>query len=244
MNILKKIFLIIGQECLGEVFITEILFMAFLSACTSDDVVKSEKKEFWGILKNITKKSSSDNVLVSQSSAFPGTKKWLEKFNQPIILTSSTDKKNQATLVALGNNAERTWVSADGISLSYDNGVLIATRGFSQDLLSLKYKKPNKLFASNYRNYNRTHRYLSGENRYNEFKFKCTGKKMKPQSIEIVEYTLLVDRYIETCVNAQHEYTNEYDLLSGTTIVVRSKQWISPINSYFLTYNLYAFQKF
>ena len=206
--------------------------MAFLSACTSDDVVKSEKKEFWGILKNITKKSSSENVLVSQSSAFPGTKKWLEKFNQPIILTSSTDKKNQATLVALGNNAERlTWVSSDGISLSYDNGVLIATRGYSQDLLSLRYEKPKKIFSSS-------------SLQYNDIRFECTGKKKKPQSIKIVQHTLLVDRYVETCVNDQHEYTNEYDLLSGTTIVVRSKQWISPINSYFLTYNLYAFQKF
>ena len=67
---------------------------------------------------------------------------------------------------------------------------------------------------------------------------------MAPQSIEIVEYTLLVDKYVETCVNKQHKYKNEYDLLSGTTVVVKSKQWISPINSYFLTYNLYAFQKF
>ena len=223
----------------------KILFMTFLSSCTSDDVVKSEKKEFWGILKNITKKSSSENVLVSQSSAFPGTKKWLEKFNQPIILTSSTDKKNQATLVALGNNAERlTWVSSDGISLSYDNGVLIATRGYSQDLLSLRYEKPKKIFSSSSLQYNKVHRYINGESRYNDIRFECTGKKKKPQSIKIVEYTLLVDRYVEICVNDQHEYTNEYDLLSGTTIVVRSKQWISPINSYFLTYNLYAFQKF
>ena len=222
-----------------------ILLMTFLTACASDDVVELEKKELWGIFKNITKKSLSENTAISQSSAFPDTKKWLEKFTQPIILTSSTDKKNQATLVALGNNAERlTWVSSDGISLSYDNGVLIATRGYSQDLLSLDYEKPKKIFSSNYIKYNKTHRYLNAENRYNDLQFKCTGTKKKPQSIEIVEYTLLVDRYVETCFNARHEYSNEYDLLSGSTVVVRSKQWISPINSYFLTYNLYAFQKF
>ena len=28
-----------------------------------------------------------------------------------------------------------TWVSADGISVSFDNGILIATRGYSQDLM-------------------------------------------------------------------------------------------------------------
>ena len=222
-----------------------ILLMTFLTACASDDMVELEKKELWGIFKNITKKSHSKNSVISQSSAFPDTKKWLEKFNQPIILTSSTDKKNQATLVALGNNAERlTWVSSDGISLSYDNGVLIATRGYSQDLLSLRYEKPSKMFSSNYLQYKKTHRYINGENRYNDIQFKCTGRKKAQKSIKIVEYTLLVDRYVETCIHAEHRYTNEYDLLSGTTVVVSSKQWISPTNSYFLTYNLYAFQKF
>ena len=150
-------------------------------------MVKAQKEEFFGILKNITSGSLSQNATSSQSYSFPNTKKWLKKFNQPIILTSSVDKKNQSTLVSLGNNQERlTWVSADGISLTYDDGVLIATRGFAQDLLSLKYEKPNKLFTSRHRNYNKTHRYLSGENRYDDVKFKCTGKKMAPQSIEIV----------------------------------------------------------
>ena len=222
-----------------------ILFTFLLSACTSDEVVKAQKKEIFGIFKNYASESLSKNTPLSQSFTFPNTKKWLKKFNQPIILTSSVDKKNQSTLVSLGNNQERlTWVSADGISLTYDNGVLIATRGFAQDLLSLKYEKPNKLFKSRHRNYNKTHRYLNGENRYDDVKFKCTGKKMAPQSIEIVEHTLLVDRYIETCVNNYHKYKNEYDLLSGSSVVVKSKQWISPANGYILTYNLYAFQKF
>ena len=132
-------------------FIT--ILMTFLSACTSDNVIKTEKEALYGIFKNITSKSLSKNNIINQASAFTNTKKWLEKFSQPIILTSSIDKKNQATLVSLGNNEERlTWVSSDGISLSYDSGVLIATRGFSQDLLSLKYEKPNKLFRSNYLN--------------------------------------------------------------------------------------------
>ena len=222
-----------------------ILLVTFLSACTSDNVVKSEKEELWGIFKKITNKSISKNKNVTQSSTFPNSKKWLEQFKQPIILTSSTDKKNQATLVSLGNNEERlTWVSSDGISLSYDDGVLIATRGYSQDLLSLRYKKPKKIFSLSYLEYDKTHRYLNGENRYNEIHFKCTGKKMAPRSIEIVEYTLLVDKYVETCVNKQYKYINEYDLLSGTTVVMKSKQWISPMNRYFLTYNLYALQQF
>ena len=57
--------------------------------------------------------------------------------------------KAKATLVALGNNKEKlTCVSADVISLTYDQGILIATRGYSQDLLSLKYLNPTDLFGN------------------------------------------------------------------------------------------------
>ena len=169
-----------------------------------------------GIFKNITSKSISKDKNITQSSSYPNSKKWLEQFQQPIILISSTDKKNQATLVSLGNNEERlTWVSSDGISLSYDDGVLIATRGYSQDLLSLRYKKPKKIFSSSYLEYDKTHRYLNGENRFNEIHFKCTGKKMALRSIEIVEYSLMVDRYVETCVSAKHKYINEYEGIKG-----------------------------
>ena len=123
-----------------------ILIITFLSACASDDVVRSEKKNF-EVYKNITKKSFSEDAVTSQSSTFPNTKKWLEKFSQPIILTSSIDKKNQATLVVLGDNRDRlTWVSSDGISLSYDNGILIATRGYSQDLYLCVMKSQARYF--------------------------------------------------------------------------------------------------
>ena len=45
--------------------------------------------------------------------------------------------KNTATLVALRKSTMNnlTWVSADGISVSFLNGILIATRGYSQDLM-------------------------------------------------------------------------------------------------------------
>ena len=77
-------------------------------------------------MSNISKKEISND------------RKWLSKFKQPIILLSSLDRRSQATLVALGNYKNKlTWVSSDGISVSFEDGILIATRGYSQDLLVL-----------------------------------------------------------------------------------------------------------
>ena len=166
----------------------------------------------------------------------------MSQFPQPIILISSTDEKNQATLVALGNNDEKlTWVSSDGISLTFYSGILIATRTF-RDLISLKMIAP-KICSLKLLN-TVIHRYLDGGNKYDDIKFECSGEKITSKSARFLEYNLTIDKFIETCEGKKHKYTNEYQLIAGTEIVIKSKQWISPTNGSFLTYNLYAFQKF
>ena len=127
--------------------------------------------------------------------------------------------------------------------MTFDQGILIATRGYSQDLFSLQYKEPQVLFISNKSTYKKVHRYLNGENRYNDITFQCTGRKIPSKAIQILEYKIVVDRFIEDCKSKRHSYKNEYDLLAGTAIVIVSNQWISPTNQSFLTYNMYAFQK-
>ena len=214
-------------------------------SCSSDDIVRQENNELLGIFRNIAKGMQSHPKEKAKAKEIKKTNLWLSKFNQPIILISSLDKTNEATLVALGNNEEKlTWVSADGISVSYDNGVLIATRGYSQDLLSLKYKNPANLFSASEIKYDKVHRYLSGQNSYYDINFKCTGKKKFSKPTQILEYNLSVDTFVEKCKHSSYNYVNTYDLLAGTTIVLKSKQWISPANKSFLTYNYYAFQKF
>ena len=222
-----------------------LLSLLFLVACSSDDIVTKEKNDLWNMVKNLKPETSSEVVSNSNKREVKKTRLWLSKFKQPIILISSLDKTNQATLVALGNNEEKlTWVSADGISVSYDQGVLIATRGYSQDLLSLQYRNPANVFALLSTRYSKVHRYLSGDNNYFDIHFECSGKKHTSKTLQMLDYKITVDRFIEDCKSENHKYVNEYDLLAGTTIVVKSKQWISPTNESFLTYSFYAFQKF
>ena len=221
-----------------------IFFVIMICSCSNDRIVKEEKQEFVGIFKNITQKKSLGSAVKVDPTESKMNRAWLSKFKQPIILISSLDKKKQATLVALGNNDEKiTWVSADGISLTYDNGILIATRGYSEDLFAVNISSNSRQFGLKKSQYRKVHRYLLGDNKYNDITFECVGTKIVNQSINILDYKLPVDKLIETCENAKFNYVNEYDLLAGTEVVVKSKQWISPSNNSFLTYNLYAFQK-
>ena len=143
--------------------------LVLLVSCSSDKVFHREKKDFWGLYWRIAKEklSTQNKEITNPSLNNKKNLKWLSNYKQPIILISSLNKKNQATLVALGNNRDTlTWVSSDGISLSYHDGLLIATRGFSQDLISLKYPSTNRIFQYNAKKYHKIHRYINGENKY------------------------------------------------------------------------------
>ena len=221
-----------------------VCLITFLCSCSSDKVIVDEKVELFEIFRKIIKTNSLDKRNSEQALEIKKNRQWLKKFKQPIILISSLEQNNQATLVALGNNDQKlTWVSADGISLTFNDGILIATRGYSEDLIALREISASKLFASKNIGYKRTHRYLDGENRYSDITFNCEGTKLSSQTTMILNISLPTDRFIEKCKSLNYSFTNEYDLLAETDIVVKSKQWISPSNKSFLIYNLYAFQK-
>ena len=47
------------------------------------------------------------------------------------------------------------------------------------------------------------------------------GKKKFSKPTQILEYNLSVDTFVEKCDHSSYNYVNEYDLLAGTTIVLK-----------------------
>ena len=117
-----------------------LIFFLLLISCSSDDIIRSEKTSFYNIYKNLIVKKQGPSVSSISKKEISNDRQWLSEFKQPIILLSSLDGRSRATLVALGNYKNKlTWVSSDGISVSFEDGILIATRGYSQDLMESKH---------------------------------------------------------------------------------------------------------
>ena len=212
-------------------------------SCTSDDVLRSEKNSFYNIYKNIIIKENNTEPRKKKYKKEVYNKDWLSNFNQPIILLSSLDGKKKATLVALGNFKNKlTWVSADGISVSFANGILIATRGYSQDLLESQQTDLNSIFLSSKKRRSKTYRYLNGQNEYEELGFSCSIKTKVNTTSSFLDLELNTTKFTETCEAGTKNHTNEYYVLPNTNIVLKSKQWISEANGYIKIYNYYAFQ--
>ena len=221
-----------------------LLFFLFCLSCSSDEIVSTEKTSFYKIYRNIIISDPASTPEKVKNEKIRYDQEWLSKFNQPIILLSSLDGKLAATLVALGNYDNKlTWVSSDGISVSFSNGILIATRGYSQDLMESKQSALGVFFKSPSRNHSKTYRYLNGENEYNEFKFSCTVTVEPNTAFSLLDLKLKTTKFIESCVSGNTAHVNEYYVLPETNIVLKSKQWVSKENGYLLIYNYYAFQQ-
>ena len=225
--------------------IKKILFLLSLLclSCSSDNIISSEKTSLYNVYKDILKRKPEPSPSKGVNDKTVYDRAWLSKFKQPIILLSSLDGKNKATLVALGNYKNKlTWVSADGISVSFLNGVLIATRGYSQDLIESQYSNLKTFFTNNTKNHSKTLRYLNGENDYAETTFNCSLSPELNTASSFLNLTIKTTKFTEVCKAENMRHNNEYYVLPNTNIVLKSKQWISEKNGSIIIYNYYAFQ--
>ena len=225
--------------------IKKIMFSVFFLglSCSSDKIISTEKASFYKIYKDIVIKESTPSQAKQIKKKKVYDKVWLSKFKQPIILLSSLDGKNTATLVALGNYKNKlTWVSADGISVSFLNGILIATRGYSQDLMESQNDGLDTLFSRNTKKHLKKYRYQNGENQYRQLTFTCSVVAKKNTPSFFLDMKLETTKLTETCKAGSSSHTNEYYVLPNTSIVLKSKQWISEANGSILIYDYYAFQ--
>ncbi len=220
-----------------------VLLSLLCLSCSSDSIISSEKTSFYRIYNDIVIRKAAPSTPKQSKNKNVYDKAWLSKFSQPIILLSSLDGKKTATLVALGNYKNRlTWVSADGISVSFLNGILIATRGYSQDLLESQQNGLDTLFTDNTKKRLKKYRYLNSENQYEELIFTCSVVEKRDTPSSFLSITLETTKFTEICKAAKTSHTNEYYVLPNTSIVLKSKQWISATNGSILIYNYYAFQ--
>jgi len=138
----------------------------------------------------------------------------------------------QATLAPVAHNADVTvWQTLDGITLSLREGVLVATRGLGDDLMSADVDGTLAMLRGSNREaqYPHIRSYLDGEDRTVFRSFQCrqeAGTGAGPAR-----------QVVEHCVSTDIEMTNTY-WLDGAGKIVRSRQWVSPTVAYMETERL------
>ena len=209
--------------------LTIFLAMAVLAACsnrpgtqvTGASLVKSA-------LKKKPARTTPDAQTVAASAATV-----LASTNTRVIIISIPRLKVLAPIQEVAANGNyTTYGTPDRRSITLRDGLLAATRGLGQDLMSADLDQVQALIAApGSGTATRVNRYLDGENLTAPIAFNCTltaGAKTHLQSGEI---DTDVTQVTESCTSASNSFENTY-LVSPEGRVVQSRQWLNPLHGY------------
>jgi hypothetical protein len=134
--------------------------------------------------------------------------------NKPLLIVTSQRVPVSSILTMFAENGGvRTYLSPDQISFSLRNGVLVATRGLGDDMMSADVSDVLPRIRAGTGRAVRIHRYLDGENRIILASFVCDYDRGAEGVVE------------ERCRGEDHNFVNRYSLGSGGRIVI-SDQWV------------------
>lgn len=148
-----------------------------------------------------------------------------EAFSGPVMRVQIASQRADAQLsrVAISNGVE-TWLAADNISLSFQHGVLVASRGLGFDLMGADATSTlNAISGQREGVYRRQMRYLTGDHHST---YLMAGCQMSLAGQEIVEGQRL-QRLEEQCQAGQAQFTNIF-WRDPSGKIVQSRQWLSP----------------
>jgi hypothetical protein len=145
----------------------------------------------------------------------------LSEFVRPLsstLLTIKIPARNaDATLVLVARNqGVETWQTVDNVTVSTQNGVIVATRGLGFDVMGSDVRQTLTALAGRQAGqYVVKRRYLTADNHSESVSATCTMSRSS-QGL-----------HIEDCQAAGVAFRNEY-ALDGSGRIARSKQWIGP----------------
>lgn len=163
----------------------------------------------------------------------PLTRAALEAEGRPLLYAKLENRDAEAILVPLETNARAvTWATPDGITLSLQDGVVIATRGLGVDLMGATAPSAQVLAAAP-EPLVRTYSWLDGADLISSEQVTCRYDSLGSQTLQIVERAYQTRHLRETCQSDKSSlaFQNDYWFeLSGK--IRQSRQWLGPKAGY------------
>ena len=149
---------------------------------------------------------------------------------QPLLLAELPTQALAATLAPAGErDGVVTWRTGQGQTLSFRNGVLIATRGLGDDLMSADVSGTlAALSGGPVSGYPRLMTYLDGEDGTLFRAMTCEMAPPTSSSVSSFDVTFPTMLWTETCYTTGLSVENRYWLNADGTMR-RSEQWVGPM---------------
>ncbi|WP_237066320.1 YjbF family lipoprotein [Loktanella sp. M215] len=158
----------------------------------------------------------------AQADANPGGFLVLNAYNGTVVTAMAAGARN---------GSRTTWLSAEGPSVTTQNGVLVATRGFPRDLMAADVDGVMRALIAGGGSATRVHEILSDTDQIETLTFACSLASQGRETIGILGRQIATERFDETCQSDMLAFTNKY-WIDDSGVMVRSLQAIAPESGY------------
>ena len=211
------------------------LMLCLLISCSSDGKPNETGQMIRTVLKTLNDRKNPAPKIDPRTVI---TRQMLDQSNAPLILIEVPERDIVATMLAFpGETLGDVWMGADGSTVTTMNGILVSSRGMSDDLMAadsidiLSHFSHSK--SNTWPSYNRTYRYLERDNKDLILELACNISKAHQEIIFIFGKKYKTQVYVESCQTGKLSFQNKY-WIDTSGMMRRSKQWHSFRNKYVL----------
>lgn len=192
-----------------------------LTGCGNDPESFASARLVQGI---VTERTSS--VRGTAPAAPPKlTREILSQVLTPVMVVRVASRGQQALIGQVETNGDvETWSTVDDITISFRNGVVVATRGLGADLMAAAGPSGRQLVSSG-SDFSRIHTTLNGLDQPVKRELFCKTSHQGVQNIDIVEISYRATHIVETCTTDGGSIQNDYWIDTAGKIR-KSRQWI------------------
>lgn len=153
------------------------------------------------------------------------TRQALSAFTTPMIMAEIPVTGLTTFLVPYGQNGDvETWATADDKTISFRQGIMVATRGFGPDIMQAIAPTAKQL-AGGAGSFERAYYYLDGADQTQRFTYQCTLSSAGSEQITVVDTQHSTHHVRETCAGKMGNFVNEYWFENGS-FLRKSKQML------------------
>lgn len=123
------------------------------------------------------------------------------------------------------NGGAITWISPGEVTMSFEDGILVGTRGLNDDLMGVDPIGVRAALAAGGGTARRLQSFLTSEDQIATREVTCTITRIGSEDLEIIGGTRTTVKFEENCKGPALEFKNSYWLAGGK--IVRSRQAVS-----------------
>ena len=159
------------------------------------------------------------------------TRAMLEAYSTPMIMAEIPALKLTTFLVPLAQNGDiETWSTADDKTISFRQGIMVATRGLGPDIMQAIAPTLAQL-ASGTGSHDRSYYYLDGADQTQRFDYHCTVAVAGTETITVVSEPHATRHVTESCAGKAGKFVNDYWFEGGVFLRQSKQLLVQPLGS-------------